>query len=70
MSDVSKKVPRQGEPEQRMTGNQSLNFPSCTIKRVFFFHVNWNGVHGECIQRATMTSMVAVHHKKEKESLS
>ena len=37
MSDVSKKVPRQGEPEQRMTGNQSLNFPSCTIKRCCFF---------------------------------
>ena len=50
MSDVSKKVPRQGEPEQRMTGNQSLKFPSCTIKRFFFpSELEWSawGVYTE-----------------------
>ena len=66
---MSKKVTKQGEPEQRMTGNQSLKFPSCTIKRVFFPHLNWNGVHRECIQRDTMTGMVAVYHKKEKKKI-
>ena len=66
MSDVSWKVlPDKGSLNRKRLGTKALKFPSCTRK--IFFHLNWNeACEKECIQRETMTGMVAGYHKKRK----
>ena len=57
MSDVNKKVvPDKRSLSRERPVTKALQFPSCTV----CFHLKWNGVcEKECLQRDTMTRMVA-----------
>ena len=57
MSDVNRNVvPDKGSLNRERPVAKALQFASCTI----CFHLKWNGVcEKECLQRDTMTRMVA-----------
>ena len=56
------------EPEQSTTGNRSP-YVYILYKKEFFPHLNWNGVcEKKCIQRDSMTGMVAGYNEKKRKT--